>query len=71
MDLREPDRVKPPPLGVRDLLERLRERVGIRLLIHLAVEFMVPAKLQGNYRGIWSMAAQRATSHAAAIDLDH
>ena len=28
-----------------DLLERLRERIGVGLLIHLAVEFMVPAEL--------------------------
>ncbi len=41
----EPDRVEPPPFGIGDLLQRLRERVGVRLLILLAVEFVVPAKL--------------------------
>ena len=45
VDLGQPDRVEPPAFGVDDLLERLRERVGVGLLIHLAVEFMVPAEL--------------------------
>jgi hypothetical protein len=47
VDLGEPDRIEPPALGVGYLIQRLRERVGIRLLIHLAVEFMVPAELHG------------------------
>ena len=63
MDLGEPDRVEPPAFGVRDLLERLRERVGVGLLIHLAVEFVIPAKFHGPHRGIWSTPAQRVTSH--------
>ena len=39
VDLGQPDRVEPPAFRVGDLLERLRERIGIGLLIHLAVEF--------------------------------
>jgi hypothetical protein len=53
VDLGEPDRVEPPSLGVRDLLERLRKRIGVRLLIHLAVEFVIPAELHGRFLRCW------------------
>ncbi len=47
VDLGQPDRVEPPAFGIDDLLECLRERIGVGLLIHLAVELMVPAELHG------------------------
>jgi hypothetical protein len=59
MDLRQPDRVQPPAFGLQHLLERLGESLRVRLLLHLTVEFVVPAELHANQRGIWSRRAQR------------
>ena len=40
----------PQSFGSDDLIERLRERVGVGLLVHLAVEFVIPAEFHGMSR---------------------
>ena len=38
------------------MTDMLRERIGVRLPVHLAVEFVVPTKFHGGQRGIWRRA---------------
>jgi hypothetical protein len=48
MDLGEPDRVEPPPVGGLDLVERLGERRRLRL-VGPTVEFVVDADFHRSF----------------------
>jgi hypothetical protein len=50
VDFRQPDGIQAPTFSIRHLVERLGEGIGIRLLIHLPVKFMVPAEFHAASR---------------------
>jgi hypothetical protein len=47
VNLGEPEHVEAPFVGGFDLLEALREGIGVRLPRHLPVKLMIPAELHG------------------------